>query len=630
MNATPFDSGSQEEAALPAQPIQVGAGIDFADPTSRLAPYYLRLSQVIAVGLIAATFLLICSVPLWHTDIWGHLKFGQWIFEHQELPLKDPSCPFADDENGVRYPGQLGQAALYLIFHMGELTSGGDELERLAGGVAALRLTHALIVALRLCIMLAAFRRVSGSCSVACAALAVLLLLSVGNIAIMRPQIVGELFFALLLFALSRPVLSGRQLIFIPILFAIWGNAHGSFGAGLLLIAAVLLGRAIDVVRTNGRFGAAGLWRDAPCRRLAAVLAASALAVGCCNPSGFFIFGQVLAMARHPVVRLQDEWQPLIGQRGGGLWMYAAFAVLLVATQVRCTRWFSSTSLVLIVVFALQPLWHQRMFTWWLMVAPWVMAAYWPDCKPGWFGRWTKIRSVPSLRKTLLAAGVVFVTALWSIPGQWIVSGSPGGLDRSVSGGTCWQLTAVLRDPRRRPPTGYEALAKDLQDGYPHQVFTGCIFASETLGDYLIWQLAPEVPVFVYTHAHLFKLAHWRDAMIVRAGAKGWREILDRHWVNLVVVEPSWNPQLCEQLRHDPLWHVVLDESDVTNKRGPGNRLFVALRKSPLRSQASRDGGSAIEMCRRDFSSYLGHVTDPTGKGHFPWSVGVGEGADES
>jgi hypothetical protein len=143
-------------------------------------------------------------------------------------------------------------------------------------------------------------------------------------------------------------------------------------------------------------------------------------------------------------------------------------------------------------------------------------------------------------------------------------------------------LAAVLRDPNRNVWPSYETLAKNLRERYPNQRYAGCIFASETLGDYLLWQLSPEIPVFVYTHVHLFQLPHWREAKAVREGTNAWRDTLDRRRVNLVVVEPSLNPRLCEQLRRDPDWHVVLDEANLPVKRDPRNRLFVALRRTPL------------------------------------------------
>ena len=573
MNATPPPDSRGPDYS--PEPESVGAGIDFSDPNSPLAPYYLQTSQVIGIALIAGVFVLLGFVPLMHTDIWGHLKFGQWIVTHERLPDGDPLCPFAEHDSGVTYPGQLGQAFTYLIFHTGESLAGGDHLQRLAGGVELIRFSHALMVALRLTLLWIAFRRVSGSWPLACAALTLLIVLSIGNIAVVRPQVAGELCFAVVLLALSRPVLSLRAVVLLPILTVIWANAHGSFGSGLLLLGCCALGRVIEAGWADGF---AGILKDAQVRRLVGVTLASTIAIACLNPSGPSLYRESLALAAHPVVNLQDEWQPLrFHLGGGGQWSYLVIGCLLAVTQSRCTRWFSITTLLLIVVFGVQPLRHQRMLIWWLMVAPWLMARYWPDCTP----QWTLPAATPSFRKTLIAVAFLFLAGVLSIPGQWLISGQPGKLERTLSAGTPWRLVEVLRDSSQTPDPNLSALAKSLREHYPQQHYIGCIFATETLGDYLLWDLPPEVPVFIYTHVNNFGLAHWDKTMAIRSGASNWRHLLDEYRVNLVVVEPDRNPQLCALLRQDRDWQIVVDETGLAAKPDPRNRHFVALRVRP-------------------------------------------------
>src|SRR5262249_53679541 len=67
-----------------------------------------------------------------------------------------------------------------------------------------------------------------------------------------------------------------------------------------------------------------------------------------------------------------------------------------------------------------------------------------------------------------------------------------------------------------------------------------CVFASETMGDYLLWDLRtdPPVRVFCYTHVHLLTPGHWWQAMAVKAGDPRWQQILDAHAVEFVVLEP--------------------------------------------------------------------------------------------
>src|SRR5260370_37918413 len=71
----------------------LGAGLDFSDPHSPLAPYYLRTGHVVLVALLGLFLLVLSYVPLWHPDIWGHLKFGQRIVPHGQT---DALSPFAE------------------------------------------------------------------------------------------------------------------------------------------------------------------------------------------------------------------------------------------------------------------------------------------------------------------------------------------------------------------------------------------------------------------------------------------------------------------------------------------------------------------------------------------------------
>src|SRR5215468_415389 len=111
-------SGSQSSTTL-------GAGIDFTDPNSPLAKWYCRGSHVVAALIFAAIFIILNFAPLWHTDIWGHLKFGQWIVQQARLPEREPFCPFATEGAGFIHYNWLSQAGLYALYHLGELLAGG-------------------------------------------------------------------------------------------------------------------------------------------------------------------------------------------------------------------------------------------------------------------------------------------------------------------------------------------------------------------------------------------------------------------------------------------------------------------------------------------------------------------------
>lgn len=542
------------------EPMHVGAGIDFADPGSGLAFCYLRASHVAAVGLLAAAFVLLCYVPLWYTDIWGHLKFGQWIAEHRALPASEPFTPFADPESAGVRQSWASQLLFYLIFSAGAALAGGDHLRELAGGAQALRLFLAILVVARGSALYFAFVRVSGSTRCAAAGLVLWIVASIGNIGVLRPQVLGELAFAVTLLALSRPLLSRPALIGLPIMFAVWANLHGSFLTGLVLLGAALLGRALVVIRTAPVSRWRATWSDGQCRRLALLMPLAILAIACLNPSGPAIYADALAVAAHPNVRAMDEWKPLSFHLATG-WhlLYLLLVIALALTQLSSRRWFALDTLIFLALFGLPPLLHQRMMIWWVMIGPWLAVRYWPACRLPW----SIPASTPTFRKTLLAGALVFMAACWSIPTQWYLAGEPGKLERILYAATPWQLAEALRDPA----ASTTPLAQYLRTHYPHGQLDGAIFASETLGDFLLWELPAGTPIFIYTHVHLFTPAHWRECAEIRAALPNWSAILDRHRINLVAVEPERNRDLCQLLREAKGWRVVEDDE-----------LFVAVR----------------------------------------------------
>jgi hypothetical protein len=139
------------------------------------------------------------------------------------------------------------------------------------------------------------------------------------------------------------------------------------------------------------------------------------------------------------------------------------------------------------------------------------------------------------------------------------------------------ELTAAPEEQGHWLPELHAALGRYYREGH----YSGRIFASETQGDYLVWALPADLPVLAYTHAHLFPPEHWEACRRVEGGGPGWRDLLDRLGVNLVVIEPDLHPDLARLLRQDPDWQPVLDEGGDRSIPDAANRHFIALRKQP-------------------------------------------------
>src|SRR5262249_29573350 len=124
----------------------LGADLDLTSPNSPLAPYFLSSSHVAAAVVLGLLVILSSLVPLWHTDIWGHLKFGEWIVEHGSSPSQEPFCEFSDQSIPLINFSWLAQVIFVGAYRVGAWLAGGDELRQIAGGVAGLR-TLTLVLA---------------------------------------------------------------------------------------------------------------------------------------------------------------------------------------------------------------------------------------------------------------------------------------------------------------------------------------------------------------------------------------------------------------------------------------------------------------------------------------------------
>jgi hypothetical protein len=207
---------------------------------------------------------------------------------------------------------------------------------------------------------------------------------------------------------------------------------------------------------------------------------------------------------------------------------------------------FTPTQVLLLMAFGWQSLGHSRMLVWWIMVFPWVAVPHLHALANRILPRLCARDDIPTLRKTALAMLAAGALLLWSGPAQWLVWGDAPDGTRRVTAATPLVAASYLKGQYRKTPS-----------------LRRVVFASETLGDYLLWDLRLEPPVHItcYTHAHLFTPEQWRDCMHVKAADQGWRDVFDRQGAQFLVVEPDLHARLVGQVRADPAnWQVVANE----------------------------------------------------------------------
>jgi hypothetical protein len=528
----------------PRQPLPAPARGDLAGPTARPAPFSFRTSEVVLVGLLAAFFAAFSHFPMWNTDVWAHLRFGQEIVRTRALPKHEPfpeTEGFADKKAPYIHYQWLAQAGAYLIYQAGADLSPADADHRLGGGALFLVTTHALLIVLRFVLLYLAFRRLSGSPPVAL--LGVALVGGMGmvvHLPIIRPQVIGELAFAAVLLPLSRPQLSRRALLLVPLVFLVWANCHGSFAMGFLLLGAVTAGRAVEVVWGEGtgwlpspRAAFRAMWADVQFRRLTALTALSVLATAA-NPHGPYLLYSSYALSKNPNIPTMEEWKPL--PLGSAVNTVFVGSVVVVAVLLRLSpRRFTPAQVLLLLGFGLQSVAHARMVVWWIMVFAWVavphiraVAGRLPSRLP-----WLDDASRPSRLKTALAAALALVLVVASRPAWWLLWGNaPASEGRVVAVTPVHVLDRIHTIDRPQ-----ESALPDPVGPPPH-----VLFASETLGDYLLWDLGrhPQEPSWrlsCYTHVHLFPEAHWKKCMAVKNADPGWQNVLDEMGVDYLVLE---------------------------------------------------------------------------------------------
>ena len=562
--------------------VSIGAGIDFSDPHSPLAPFYLKTVHLVAIGFLGFIFVATSWFPLWHTDVWGHLKYGQWMVEHRQIPDREPFCPWWDGRVEFTQFYTLSQLAMYGVYVVGERLAGGDELRQMAGGVEMIRLLHALLAVLRFAILLAVFVRCSGSWPAALCGLFAVLFLDLSNLAVFRPQSFGQVFFAILLWPLSAPRLSRRAMLAIPLLAALWANTHGSFMICLILLGALTAGRFLELLFRYER--QTWPWNDPLFLRLAATTILSCLAIGLLNPYGFSLYERAAALGSNPVLLTAiTEWQPLVfSWEKGWHWVFMISLVGIGLTQLFCREPIPPRQMITLLLFAVAVSLQNRFVIWWAMLVPWILVPRWAILAESWPQRLTPASTPPSFRKTALGLAMLFAIFMWSANSGWLVTGEPTPVESSTSRGTPWPLAVQLKHPGIEEYTRNQDLAKILHDNYPGGQFTGTILATPMQGDFLMWAVAPEIPV-TYAHIHLFHPDYWEELGTVNVAGPGWWDILEKYQVNLIAMESDYAPKLREALQKSPEWTIVLDEyQDAARKPEPLTRQLIAVRVKPI------------------------------------------------
>ncbi len=465
-------------------------------------PAWLRSSAATAglTFVLGIVFIFSSVLPVWHTDLWGHLNYGRWIVTHGTVPTVEPTLPLAKGVPFVDLPW-LSQVLGYTM------------ISRF--GIAGIQFLNGLgIATVAGLLMFGVFRRTRN----VGAALVTLLAFYWGSyqqILVVRPQLAGMVCFAVVFMMVTAPQWKRWFPLAIAAVFAVWANVHGSFIVGLAMLGAMLTGRIVDVLLRTKELKF--VFAETKIRGLLLALELSALAV-LLNPYGIGAYAEVFAVSGNLNLQSLIEWDPLTLRMKQGRAAFCLAAGLFILYRFSPRR-VTVGELLLLGGLSFGMLWHSRMIVWWAPVVAYYLGLHLAAV-------WRHLRhATPPVRRegglwTVVTVGILWIAFAYSPFGVRVIQGPPKDQD------------AVLKQFRRvvSPLTPID-VAGYLRRNPP----VGMVFNPYEWGDYLQWAGPKEMQIYVNSHAHLIPTEVWRDYLNIVHTGTNWQEKLDRYSIQTVI-----------------------------------------------------------------------------------------------
>ncbi|MFT4558667.1 MAG: putative membrane protein (GlpM family), partial [Planctomycetaceae bacterium] len=498
-----------------------------------VSPGEVPWSYVVCTGWFAAFFAYFSYIPLWHTDIWGHVAYGQWMLDHGRLPDVDPFVDLAGTTP------LIATAWLSQVLFGALERSGGPE--RLSCAFAVISVSIYLMLAL---LFLLQTRRLG--LAVSCSILT--WLVSWDRHLVVRPELLGYLLLAALLTLLSAARLIGPQRHFpstlsegvstkrkwlircaAALLFVAWVNMHGSFAVGIVVIAILAAGELFDCVRQSRSIAQL---KNALVFRELLLLLLIASAATLVNPYGIYLPLHVLTFGSNPNMASISEWLPpeLFGATSVAVF---AASILFIGTLPLRQKRPTTGEWLLVAVFTAAVCLRTRMVTWYAPVVVLLLV-------PALHGLLSRIDHQPWMRRLcLVLSRQSRVQAALLVLLVWLAfSFTP--ISQPVLGG------------RRRPP---EQLFKDdtplgitmfLRQASPQ----GRVANPQWWGDWLAWAGPRGMQLMMTTNSlHLVPSNDYENHRAICWGHPGLERRLNDYEVQVIVVDTSLQIELAEFIR---------------------------------------------------------------------------------
>ena len=490
-------------------------------------PEHLRMSRGAAMltALLALFFWRLCSRPLFHTDLWGHLSYGRWIWQHGALPTTEPFLPLAQGVSIIdtSWLAQLLGFAVYAVT-----------------GPAGLQCAMALCITGTLALIAYSLYHRTHRASMAALGIGVCLWLATQQFCVgwremptlIRPQVLGVLIYTWMFCRVISGAPLRRDWILIPLATCLWANLHGSFVMGPLLLVTLSVGRALDLLIRTGSWNA--VWRD---RRAVnwLLIAELSLVAALLNPYGMGLYAEVLTFANN--LNLADllDWEPLTLRDGQGR-AIATVAALLVVLYRLSPRRVSLGEFLLLAGLGAWALWASRMLIWFSIPAAYYTALHWNAVSQRRVPKTDRVLPSRAGMWTVVAVGAAWIGFALSPIGVFAMHRKQLPLKNSVSADT--------------PLGAVEYLLKQKEP------LRGQMFNSYEWGDYLLWAGPKNLQLFVNSHVHVIPREVWQHYLNISRIGPNWDDQLDRYGVNYVVIDHRVLTGLSNQLKGDDRWRL--------------------------------------------------------------------------
>lgn len=471
---------------------------------------------------------LLLALPPYDTDLWWHLRTGEWILSVGRVPRFDPYSHTVAGESWVAHEwlAEIGLALAYRI----------AGLEAMAA-LQAVLLVGALAITYR-------HVRAVGATIVVYLPLMVVALILVLPAAHPRPYLVTLVFLAFLIHLLRVHRARRRLLVWaVPVLFVVWANAHAGFAIGLGALGLFVLGEA---------------WERHAAPSEALSLFALAVLASLVTPYGARLLAYPFEYRAGSIhYALITEWaSPDFHQPFSWLVMGFLAATVILLTARRAPGW--RVDSLLVGAFGILALTSVRNIPLLAVVA------------------------APILARQLVHGAVPGAPLLDALPkaseagGPWrgvaAKLGRLAALDRRFTGIplTAIALVATLAargggpsdtsafDPATWPRSAGWQLPYAAAGVLGTVAAEGELFNDYAWGGYLIWRLWPAETVFIDGRADVYGEALLLDYAETVSLAPGWRERLDRHDIGRVLLPPD--TPLVEALRLSDEWTVAYED----------------------------------------------------------------------